>query len=169
MKFALSTLAAPTWEVAKEQGFDGVDLASLPADRAALQAANIEVACIASAIEMPAGRRARVSATNELRTLIDAASDLACPRVRIPGAHVGAGQSAGSVAVEMAQWLLPAADYASERGVTILVQNARSFRKSRDIWTLLDSVNHPNVAACWDLPAGIAAGESPFVSVPTLN
>src|SRR3954453_18139608 len=120
MKFAFSTLAEPTWEVAEEPGFDGVDLASLPADRSALQAANIELACIASALGMPTGRRARAAATRELRTLIDAAADLACPRVRIPGAHVGAGQSAGSVAVEMAQWLLPAADYASERGVTIL-------------------------------------------------
>jgi sugar phosphate isomerase/epimerase len=169
MKFAFSTLAAPTWEVAKEHGFDGVDLASLPADRAASQAANIEIACIASGLEMPSGHRARAAATNELRTLIDVAADLGCRRIRIPGAHVGAGQSAGSVAVEMGQWLLPVADHASERGVTILVQNARSFRKSRDLWTLLDSVNHPNVAACWDLPAGIAAGESPFVSVPTLN
>jgi sugar phosphate isomerase/epimerase len=173
MKFALSTLAPPTWELAEEHGFDGVDLAGLPADvpdaRAALEAANIEIACIASALEMPRSRPARVAATNELRELIDAAADLRCPRVRIPGAHVRPGHSAGSVAVEMGQWLLPVADYASERGVTILVQNARSFRKSRDLWTLLDSASHPNVAACWDLSAGIAAGESPFVSVPTLN
>jgi sugar phosphate isomerase/epimerase len=180
MKFAFSTLADPSSDVqtlaarAKEYGFDGVDLlASLPADlpaaRATLQAANVEIACIASDLAMPSGRRALASAASQLRTLVDTAAELACPRIRIPGAHVGAGQSAGSVAVEMGQWLLPVADHASERGVTIVVQNARSFRKSRDLWTLLESINHPNVAACWDLPAGIAAGESPFVSVPTLN
>jgi len=179
MKFAFSTLAAPTWDVqtlaarGKEYGFDGVDLATLPADlpaaRAALQAANIEIACIASNLDMCSGRRARAAADDELRALIDAAAALACRRVRIPGAHVRAGQSAGSVAVEMGRWLMPVADFASDRGVTILVQNARSFRKSRDLWTLLESINHPNIAACWDLPAGVSAGESPFVSVPTLN
>lgn len=73
------------------------------------------------------------------------------------------------MAVEIGRWLMPLAEFASERRVTILVQNARSFRNSRDLWTLLESISHPNVAACWDLTAGIAAGESPFVSVPTLN
>ncbi len=118
---------------------------------------------------MPTGRRARAAAADQLRKLIDTAAALRCARVRIQGARVHAGQSAASVAVEMATWLLPTADYAAERGVTILVQNALAFRKSRDLWTLLESINHPNVAACWDLAAAIAAGESPFVSVPTLN
>ncbi|MDB5321299.1 MAG: xylose isomerase [Phycisphaerales bacterium] len=180
MKFAFTTTpAAPEWDVqtlaarAREYGYDGVELASVPADlpgtRAALQAANVEVACVASRLEMPAGRRARAAGAAELRTLIDAAAEFACGRVRIQGARVHAGQNANSVAVEMGGWLMPAGDYAAERGVTILVQNALSFRKSRDLWMLLESINHPNIAACWDLAAGIAAGESPFVSVPTLN
>jgi sugar phosphate isomerase/epimerase len=179
MKFAFTTAAAPEWDVqtlvarAKEHGYDGVEFAMVPTDlpgaRAALQAAQVEIACIASPLEMPAGRRARAAATNELRTLIDAAADLRCARVRILGARVHAGQSADSVAVEMGGWLMPAGDYAGERGVTILVQNALSFRKSRDLWMLLESINHPNIAACWDLAAATAAGESPFVSVPTLN
>jgi sugar phosphate isomerase/epimerase len=163
MKFACTTTAAR----AKEYGFDGVEIefATIPTDLPA----DIEIACIAAALEMPAGRRARAAAAKELRTLIDAAADVRCARVRILGARVHAGQSAASVAVEMGNWLLPAADYASERGVTILVQNALSFRKSRDLWTLLDSIDHPGEAACWDLAAGLAAGESPFVAVPTLN
>lgn len=174
MKFALSTPTSPTADLqalalrAKEIGYDGIELGTPPAG-GALRSADVEIACIASPLGMPRGRRARGAAAEELRGLIDAAGQLGCKRVRIPGAQVPAGESAGSVAVQMGNWLLPLADYAAERGVTILVQNAQSFRKSRDLWMLLESINHPNVAACWDLTAGVAAGEGPLVSVPTLN
>jgi sugar phosphate isomerase/epimerase len=165
MKFACSTLAAPALEL-QALGYDGIEL-SMPVT--AFDAAGLEIACIASPIEMPKGRRKRAAGSAELRALIDSAAGLDCRRVRILGARVGAGQNANSLAAEMAQWLLPAANYAGERGVTILVQNALSFRKSRDLWMLLESIGHPNVAACWDLAAATEAGESPYVSVPTLN
>jgi sugar phosphate isomerase/epimerase len=172
MKFAYSTLAAPPLELqaladrARKIGYDGIEL-SIPVTP--FDAAGVEIACIASAIEMPVGRRKRAAGSAELRALIDSAAGIGCKRVRILGARVAAGQNANSAATEMGQWLLPAANYAGERGVTILVQNALSFRKSRDLWMLLESIGHPNVAACWDLAAATEAGESPYVSVPTLN
>src|SRR5882724_8333000 len=172
MKFACSTLAASPSELqalagrAREMGYDGIEL-SMPVSP--FDAAGVEIACIGSAIEMPVGRRKRVAGSAELRTLIDTAAALDCRRVRILGARVAAGQNANSAATEMGQWLLPAAEYAEERGVTILVQNALSFRKSRDLWMLLESISHPSVAASWDLAAATEAGESPYVSVPTLN
>jgi sugar phosphate isomerase/epimerase len=172
MKFACSTLAAPASELqalagrAREMGYDGIEL-STPVSP--FDAGGVEIACIASTIEMPVGRRKRAAGSAELRALIDSAAALDCRRVRILGTRVAAGQNANSAATEMGKWLLPSADYAGGRGVTILVQNALSFRKSRDLWMLLESINHPNVAACWDLAAAIEAGESPYVSVPTLN
>jgi sugar phosphate isomerase/epimerase len=172
MKFACSTLAAPNPELralagrAREMGYDGIEL-SMPVS--AFDAAGLEIACIASAIEMSAGRRKRAAGSAELKALIETAASVNCRRVRILGARLAAGQNANSLAAEMGQWLLPAAHYAGERGVTILVQNALAFRKSRDLWMLLESIGHPNVAACWDLTAATQAGESPYVSVPTLN
>ena len=79
------------------------------------------------------------------------------------------GQTAGGTAVEMAQWLLPIADYAAGRDVTLVVENALLFRRAKDLWMLLEAIGHPAVGAAWDLESAARAGELPAVSVPTLN
>ena len=33
----------------------------------------------------------------------------------------------------------------------IVMENALSFRTAKEIWTVLDRVNHPSIAACWDV------------------
>jgi sugar phosphate isomerase/epimerase len=179
MKLAFSTLCAPDWDVptlvarAKNYGYDGVELTwptSGPADvRGAFEHEGIEIACVASTISMPAGRRARVAAAAELRQLVEAAGALGCRRVRILDTMIPRGAAGISAGVEMGRWLLPAADFAGEAGVTIVVENALSFRKAGQVWQMLESISHPNVAACWDVLGALRVGESPAVSVPTLN
>lgn len=51
----------------------------------------------------------------------------------------------------------------------LVVENDLSFSRAKELWMLLESVNHPNVAGCWDLYNAARVGERPFVSVPTLN
>lgn len=179
MKFAFSSLAAPHASFAslvgwaKEFGFDGVELCALPGEpaevRGVFESAGVEVACLASSIAMAPQRRKRAALAAEVRIWIDAAQRLGCRWVKILDTRAAPGETGNSAAVELAGWLLPLADYAAERGVTLVVENALSFRKAREVWMLLESIDHPNVAACWDVFNAAQAGESPYVSVPSLN
>jgi sugar phosphate isomerase/epimerase len=74
-----------------------------------------------------------------------------------------------TTALALGDWLLPLGDYAAERDVTIVVENALSFRDSKEMWLILDRLNHPSIACCWDLINAALIGEPPSVSVPTLN
>ena len=69
----------------------------------------------------------------------------------------------------MARWMLPLADAAADRGVLIVIENLLSFRNAKELWLVLEMINHPAVAACWDVLNAALIGEVPSVSVPTLN
>ena len=155
-------------------GNGGRDLEAL---RRTFDAAGVEVACLASSIAMaqrgpawqawrrsPNARRAA-----ELRTYIDAAVRLGCPLVKIFDTQVRAGQSREMAGVAMGDWLLPLADYAADRGVVIAIENALSFRAAKEMWSILDRLQHPSIGCCWDLFNAALIGESPFFSVPVLN
>lgn len=180
MKIALASRAVPEWDHptlaahAAAMGYDGVELGyPLTEDpvglRETFQTAGVGLACVATGISMPPRRRDRARAGEDLRTAIEAAAGLGCGCVSLLDPPIRAGQTAGGVAGEMAEWLTPVADLAAERGVMLGVENASHFRRARDLWTLLESVGHPAVAAAWNLAEATRAGESPAVSVPTLN
>jgi sugar phosphate isomerase/epimerase len=118
---------------------------------------------------MPRRVRDRVGSAAELRRGIEVAGQVGCGIVKLLDTPVHRGQSAGETAVEMGEWLLPLADLAAARGVTLVLENALYFRRAKDLWMLLESINHPAVGAAWDLRHGVEAGESPAVAVPTLN
>jgi sugar phosphate isomerase/epimerase len=71
--------------------------------------------------------------------------------------------------VAFGDWLLPLGDYAAERGVTVVVENLLSFRAAKEMWLILDRLQHPGIACCWDVFNAALIGEGPYVSVPTLN
>jgi sugar phosphate isomerase/epimerase len=161
---------------ARELSYDAFEIATDPSDPSALEAlsarwrsSDIPVACLATALSMPARSRDRRAVADALRRATDVAADLGCRLVRILGPRVARGTSPAVAAVEMGHWLVPTADHAARRGVTIVIANAHSFATARPLWTLLETINHPNVAASWDLLTGFVAGQSPHVSVPTLN
>jgi sugar phosphate isomerase/epimerase len=199
MKFAFSTVSCPTWdfptivERAREYGYGGVEIrgflnepAATTADlfaadlddlRRTFDAAGVEVACLASSIAMeqphaawqvwrrsPNERRA-----NELRTYVDTARRLGCHLVKIFDTQVRPGQTRSSAGVALGDWLLPLADYAADRDVVIVIENALSFRASKEMWAILDRLQHPSIACCWDVFNASLIGESPYVSVPVLN
>ena len=180
MKIALASRAVPQWDCrtlavrAAAMGYDAVELAQPLTDspdvlRAAFDDAKIGIACLASTISMPPRPRDRARAGESLRQAVETAAQLGCGIVTLYDPPLRAGQTAAGTAAEMGEWLAPFADLAAERRVTLVVENALHFRRARDLWTLLESVDHPAVAAGWDLCRATEAGEAPAVSVPTLN
>src|SRR5690349_4949595 len=153
MKFAFSTVCAPTWDFptllarAKEYGYDGIELRALtdrsagnpfmtdPAKlRSLFENAGIEICCLASSISMSQNKRKDAAAADELRLYIDTAEKLGCPIVKIFDTQVKPGWSRASTGVLFGDWLLPLADYAAERDIVIGVENALSFRMAKEIW-----------------------------------
>lgn len=180
MKIALASRAVPQWDCrtlavrAAAMGYDGVELAHPLADppdvlRAAFDEAKVAIACLATTISIPPRPRDRARAGEILRAAIETAGQLGCGIVTLYDPPLRAGQTAGGTAAEMGEWLAPFADLAAERRVTLVVEDALHFRRARALWTLLESVGHPAVAAAWDLGRATQAGEPPSVSVPVLN
>jgi sugar phosphate isomerase/epimerase len=191
MKFAFSTLCCPTWEFptivarAKEYGYDGVEIRGFlnesiltaanvfltdPAKiRRAFEAQGIQVAALAGSVMKTGSARKDAQAAADLRLFIDTAHALGCGLVKISDTQVRPGQGRAAAAVALGQWLMPLGDYAAERDVTIVVENLLSFRTSREMWTMLEAAAHPAVACCWDVFNAALVGESPMLSVPTLN
>ena len=199
MKFAFSTVSCPKWDFdtivarAREYGYHGVEIRGFLNERAATTADlfhedpdalrrrfdsnRVEVACLASsiAVEQAAApwkvwkRSPNERRAGELKTYIDAAARLGCPLVKIFDTQVRPGQSRSSAGVVLGDWLLPLADYAADRDVVIVIENALSFRSSKEMWSILDRLQHPSIACCWDVFNAALIGESPFFSVPVLN
>src|SRR5439155_14330309 len=162
MKFAFSTVSCPKWDFetivtrAREYGYDGVEVRAVGAEsqlifdnparvQALFDAGGIKIVCLASSIAMQQGGRGwrfwRESPNDrsaaELRTYLDAARRLHCPLVKIFDTQVRPGQDRGSAGVALGDWLLPLADYAAERNVVIVIENALSFRSAKEMWSIL--------------------------------
>lgn len=168
MKFALTRSAFPQWDLptlaakAAEHGYDGVEWAGL-----AGMESGTPVACLTSDIVMTGHARADRRAAAEVQRYVDAARAVGCPYVKILDTTMRGERTAS--AVEMGHWLVPLGDDAARRGVTILVENRLTFRRSRDLWLVMEAANHPAVAAAWDVDRADEVGEASAISVPTLN
>ena len=191
MKFAFSTVSCPTWDFetvaarAKDYGYDGVEVRAF-SNESVLTAANVfltdssklrrlfgdaglEICCIASSIAMTQEKKRDRALADDLRRHIDAAQAVASPVVKIFDTQVKPGKSRALTGSMLADWLLPVADYAAERSVIIAIENALSFRNAKELWAIVDRMNHPQVGVAWDLFNAAMVGEGPAYSVPTLN
>jgi sugar phosphate isomerase/epimerase len=191
MKFAFSTVSCPNWDFetiaarACAYGYDGVEirgflnetvltaanvfLSDASKVRGIFEQADVEIACLASSIAMTGSRRKDRQLATDLRQYIDTAQQLGCGIVKIFDRQVRPGYSRSAAAIELGDWLAPLADYAAGRDVLIVMENALSFRSSKELWFMLDRVGHPSLAICWDVFNAATTGESPHISVPTLN
>jgi sugar phosphate isomerase/epimerase len=191
MRFAFSTISCPKWDFptiarrAREMGYDGVEIrgflnepsmteaslfdADLAQLRSTFASSGIAVACLSSSIAMTGKRRRDRQGVADLHRYVDVARKLGCERVKIFDTQVKPGWSRAEAGIVLGDWLAPLADYAGDQGVVLLVENALSFRNAKELWTILDRLNHPSIAVCWDIFNAATVGESPFVSVPTLN
>ena len=199
MKFAFSTVSCPKWDFdtiatrAKEYGYDGVEVRGFLNEsiltaanpfltdagklRRTFESAGLEIACLASSIAATRKRKRDKQLANDLKLFIDTAQGLGCSLVKIFDTQVKPGnpwnplsgetrQGAGSA---LGDWLLPLADYAAEHDVAIVIENALSFRSAKEMWAIIDRLNHPSIGVCWDLFNAALIGEKPAYSVPTLN
>ena len=191
VKFAFSTVSCPKWDFetiaarAREYGYHGVEIRGF-LNETLLTAANVflsdpdkvrgifadsgvEIACLTSSVLMSGKRKEHKRQAAYLREYIDTAARLKCRLVKVFDTEVRPGQSRAGAGVALGDWLLPHADYAASQDVTIVIENALSFRSAKEMWTILDRLQHPAVACCWDVFNAALIGESPYFSVPTLN
>jgi sugar phosphate isomerase/epimerase len=129
----------------------------------------LSICCLASSIAMKGKKKADRIAADDCRRYIDTAAAVGCPLVKIFDTEVRPGQNRASAAIELGDWLLPLGDYAASRDIVIVVENALSFRSAKEMWLILDRLQHPSIACCWDVFNAALIGESPYISVPTLN
>jgi sugar phosphate isomerase/epimerase len=191
MKFAFSTVSSPKWDFqtlvtkAREYGYDGIEirgsrdqsiqtasdifLTDTAKVRSLFSGAGLEICCVASSIAYSPNKHERTSRAAQLRDYIDTAQALGCPWVKIFDAEAKPGVSRSMLAAEMGDWLLPLGDYAAEAGLGILVENSLSFRTAKEMWMILDRINHPSIGCCWDIFNAALLGETPSTSVPVLN
>jgi len=131
------------------------------------QAAAVRLEGLSTSIHFPdAAAGDEVAA---VRRVVALAARLGCPRVRLLDMAVRPGRSYAQAALRLADRLLPLADHAGDAGVTLLVQNALTFRTATAMWRLVEQVDHPSLAVAWDPLSSSAAGEDPMVAVPVLN
>ena len=191
MRFAFSTLCAPRWDLetvaekAKVFGYDGVEIRGF-LNESILTATNVfltdpgkirrvfadsgvAIAALSSSIAFTGKSSRDREGAAELRQFMDLAQAIGTPLVKLADTQIRAGQSRGIVASEMARWLTPLADEAADRGITLLIENLLSFRNAKELWSILEMMSHPAVAACWDVFNAALIGEAPSISVPVLN
>lgn len=201
LTFAFSTSACPGWELqrmvdaALRLGFHGIEFAGLDeqvppsqggaeallgsaaATRELLQQSRLCVCGLATSIPLhprdpDAWKRARSAITEAARM----ARALGAPVVRVLGLHAERGESLREAMVRVGVRLREVAGDAcnpeNAPHLRILLQNAGSFVRAKDLWTLLEVANAPHAGLAWDageaaLPSG--GNESPALAVQTLN
>jgi sugar phosphate isomerase/epimerase len=192
MKFAFTTQCrsdrdfATTAAKARQCGYDGVEISGVGAPDGPLGlrlddparnlevlgsfvSAAVEIPCITAPVRYAGNRHADERSAEAMLRWIDLAAELVCPRVMIRDPQIRRGQSRGAAGMALGDWLVPSADHALACGITLLVCNNSTLTSAGEMWTMLERLQHPAAACCWDLPNADRAGESPAVSVPTLN
>ncbi|MFG2159049.1 sugar phosphate isomerase/epimerase family protein [Streptomyces olivaceus] len=187
MKLAFSTLGVPglplndVLGLAAAHGYHGVELRAhpeepvhpglTPEERAAVaeqfRVAGVEVLGLAGYARVAApGDDEPVLA--EIRGLLDLAGDLGAPYIRVfPGG--GTEQDADEADATAARRLGTAAEYAAERGVTILLETHDSHRTGADAMRVLGPVGHLRAGVLWDVMHTWLGGEQPSDSYAALS
>jgi sugar phosphate isomerase/epimerase len=75
----------------------------------------------------------------------------------------------GSVSPKTTIKLLAAADSAAQAGISILLENGPVQGSAIQLWHVLDQLDHPSIACCWNTLTAARAGDAAAVAIPTLN
>lgn len=192
MKIGFSSLGCPDWDLAtileKASGFgyEAVELRGLqgemhlPATPALAQnpervaarfrEANVDLACLATGNCFHWKDAKKVADhKGQVREFIELAGGLGCPFVRVFGDEIPRYQRREEVLMRIVEALSDLAPVAAAHRTTIVLENHGDFANSRDIWFILDAVDHPAVQCCWHPCHAKAAGESATLSVPRLG
>ncbi len=189
---AFSNLACPEWDLdrliaaASEWGFQGIELRTFGAGSSQLagdpalsdpekirhkfESAGIGISCLATGVALHYRRESEAEAALAAgRSFVDLAAALGCPAIRCFGYQIAPGESRHAAVSRTASRYQRLAEYAEESGTEILIENAGTFARSRELWNLTNFTEHPLVGICWNVANAAAAGERPGLSVTTLN
>lgn len=190
-----STVACPEWDIdrvisaAKEWGYQGVELRTLGAGtsqlasdpaltdpdkvRHAFECAGIRISCLATSVALHyKSRREASQALDGAKSFIDLAARLGCERIRTFGYQIYPGETRFEAVRRIADRYAALAEYAeSVTGgpVEIVIENAGSFARAKELWNLTNFTQHPLVGVCWNVAYAASVGEGPGTSVTCLN
>ncbi|MBL1216367.1 MAG: sugar phosphate isomerase/epimerase [Planctomycetes bacterium] len=187
-----SAVACPTWptqrviEAAGEYGYDGIELRTLGPGGAGLASdpaltdpdktrrlfddAGVPIACLATSLSMHYRKPAEIEqAIRTGRSYIDLAVRLGCPRIRTFGYHIYPGEQRHTGVQRVATQYSTLMAYAEEHEIEVVVENAGSFSRAKELWQLSRFVEHPMFGICWNVANAASVGEGPGISVTTLN
>ena len=171
MQFAFSTLGCPdvSWEdmlvIAKDLGFDGIEVRGVGSELFAprnkqfstdhvdstmnrLNNLKLEIPCLTSACFLfdKDNSQAMIS---EAKEYIKLASRLGVRYVRVLGDRTPEpGNVDEDVIKQNLSNMLP---FATQHGITLLIETNGIYAESEKILNLLDSISHPNLQILWDV------------------
>jgi sugar phosphate isomerase/epimerase len=180
---------------ALEYGYDGVELRTFgfgstqmacdPAMtdpdrvRRIFEDTGVEIACLATSIALDQPIRPKVfgrtflfdqeRSVRQARRLIDLASAIGAPLVRIFGFEIGPGETLGSTTRLIQSRLAALVDHARNRGVRVLVENGGSYSSAPALMGLIDGARHQLLGAAYGVAPGAAAGDDPRQAVRRLG
>lgn len=118
----------------------------------------------------------RNASVREGKRMVDLAAACGAPFVRVfayqvPGAPVplAPGDTRHSALRRICNRLGDVCDHARNRDVKVLIENGGDFASVIDLVKIIETVGSPLLHACYDLSAGVAAGDAPGEAVKTLG
>ena len=191
MKISFSTIACPDYSwvdiysMAKDLGFDGIEIrgmgddfaaykampfteANRPKTMAKLKALNIEIPCLSSGCCLKFKEK-EAETIAELTEYCKLAQQINAPYIRVL-ADLEAAPNGEVDDAYVAEQLKKLAPIAAQYDVTLLVETTGVYSDTRRLRALLDSVNSHKIAALWDMHHPYRfAGESPEQTVANLG
>lgn len=182
-------------QAAADLGFDGVELRTFgfgstrsacdpaltdPAKtRAIFEREGVDIACLATSVRLDQPIRPKIFGrtfmfdqdrpVREARRLIDLASAIGAPLMRIYGFEVGPGETRASTTKLILARLAVVLDHARNRRVRIVLENGGSYMRAAELKELIDAGRHQLLGAAYALAPGAAAGDTPGEAVQMLG
>ncbi|HEY2696471.1 MAG TPA: sugar phosphate isomerase/epimerase family protein [Pseudonocardiaceae bacterium] len=143
----------------------GLDAARRELTRSVFELACVPVVCLASYVRLGKSDITDDDCAGDMLAHLQLARDLGAAGVRV---FPGAGESTVEADARMVRRLLMVADAFADAEVALLLETHDSHRGAGDVARVLEQVDHPAVAAIWDILHTWLAGEAPDFSCQRL-
>ena len=179
MKYAFMSFSTPeldlteTLSLACQLGYDGIEPRlsaehrhgiefDTPADarraiRAQVEDSGIALCCLATSCQY-SNPETLAQMMDDTRRAIDLAGDVGAPRLRVFGGMIPAGVSREQAFAQCVESFRGVAGQAAARGVTLCMETHDSWCDPEQVAAVLRAVDHPNIAANWDIMHPVRAG-----------
>lgn len=180
MKLSVSTLGCPEWDLPtvlerlQTYGFDGIDFRGLGKELqlwllpefssglaetvTRIRDTGLSVTCISSGIQLTDTRPENVAAYNdELVRYVEMCAALDCRQIRVFGGSLGLADGATEARRDsVVDLVVDRISDLAERAravapVQLLIETHDAWTSSAHMATVLERVNRPDVACCWDV------------------